>query len=144
MTSTRAAAWLAWSFASLCALMFVATVALIVLARSAQAPSGWDAERGVSDLLASLTFISFLAFPLVGALISSRRPANPIGWNLLADGLLWMLISTFEIYSAYGVSKPDSVPSPVAIAALNNWLWVPAVGLLGTYLLLLFPDGRLP
>ncbi len=55
-----------------------------------------------------------------------------------------MLISTFEIYSAYGVAKPGLVPFPLAIAALNNWLWVPTVGLLGTYLLLLFPDGRLP
>jgi hypothetical protein len=32
----------------------------------------------------------------------------------------------------------------VVIAGLNHWLWVPAVGLLGTYLLLLFPDGRPP
>jgi hypothetical protein len=29
-------------------------------------------------------------------------------------------------------------------ALLYAWLWVPAVGLLGTFLLLLFPDGRLP
>jgi MFS family permease len=27
---------------------------------------------------------------------------------------------------------------------VNNWLWVPSVGLLGTYVFLLFPDGRLP
>ena len=26
----------------------------------------------------------------------------------------------------------------------NQWLWVPTVGLLGIYLILLFPDGRLP
>jgi hypothetical protein len=62
--------------------------------RSAQVPSNWDAERGVGDLLASITFLSFLAFPLVGALIASRRPHNPIGWICLADGLLWMLIVT--------------------------------------------------
>ncbi len=86
----------------------------------------------------------FLAFPLAGALIASKRPHNPVGWILLVDSLLWMLISTFEAYSAYSVARPGSVPFPVAIAALNNWLWVATVGRLGTYLLLLFPDGKLP
>ena len=34
---------------------------------------------------------------------------------------------------------------PVTIhALLYAWLWVPTVGLIGIYLLLLFPDGRLP
>jgi hypothetical protein len=28
------------------------------------------------------------------------------------------------------------------VARINNWLWVPAVGFMGTYLLMLFPDGR--
>jgi hypothetical protein len=30
------------------------------------------------------------------------------------------------------------------MAGMSDWIWVPAVGLLGTYVLLLFPDGRLP
>jgi hypothetical protein len=36
------------------------------------------------------------------------------------------------------------VPFPAAVAALSQWLWVPPVGLLSIYLILLFPDGRLP
>ncbi len=95
----------------------------------------------VSDML---VFVSFLAFPIVAALIASKRPHNPVGWICLAVGLLWMLIDTFEYYSTYGVTQRGSVPFPEAIAALNNWLWVPPVGLVGTYLLLLFPDGKLP
>jgi hypothetical protein len=34
-------------------------------------------------------------------------------------------------------------PYPVTIDALTQWMWVPPMGLLGTYLILLFPDGRL-
>jgi hypothetical protein len=49
-----------------------------------------------------------------------------------------------DYYSVYGVARPGSVPFPVGIASLGNWLWVPAVGLFATYLILLFPDGRLP
>lgn len=37
-----------------------------------------------------------------------------------------------------------SVPYPVTSAALTQGLWVPPVGLLGIYMILLFPDGKLP
>lgn len=136
--STRATAWLAWSLAALCVAMFLGSLVLHVLARSAQSPGSWVT---VSDLLGS---VPVLAFPLVGALIASRRSRNPIGWICLADGLLFMLLGMSESYGNYGVARPGSVPFPVAIYALGQWLWVPAVGLLGIYLLLLFPDGRLP
>jgi hypothetical protein len=43
----------------------------------------------------------------------------------------------------YGLAKPGSVPFPVVVYALGQWLWVPTVGLLAVYLVLLFPDGRL-
>ena len=139
--SLRAAAWLAWSLAGLSVAMFVVSVALYVLARSAPVPGSGGASRTVSGLL---IFVPFLAFPLVGALIASRRPHNPIGWICLADGFVWMLIAMTDSYSFYGLARPGSVPFPVGIYALSAWLWVPAVGLVGTYLLLLFPDGRLP
>ncbi len=139
--SGRVALWLAWSLAALCVAMFLASISLYFLARASHVPSNWDADLTVAGLL---LFLPFLAFPLVGALIASRRPENPIGWILLADGLLWMLVSVTDFYGVYGLVGPGSVPFPLAMAGLNNWLWVPAVGLFGTYLLLLFPDGRLP
>jgi hypothetical protein len=137
---SRAAFLLAWSLAGLSVAMYVASVPMLVLARSADIPSSWEADLTVGDLLGELLF---LIFPLVGALIASRHPKNPIGWILLADGLLWILIGTMDVYTVYGVAKPGSVPFPVIVAGINNFMWVPAVGLLGTYVFLLFPDGRL-
>jgi hypothetical protein len=141
--STRTASWLAWSLAALSMVMFLASVAFFVLTRAAQAeaPSSLVTSRSIIDLLVS---VPFLAFPLVGALIASRRPHNPIGWICLAVGLLWMLLGLFDYYGVYGLAKPDTVPFPVVIYALVEWLWLPTVGLLAIYLLLLFPDGRLP
>jgi hypothetical protein len=130
---------LAWSLTGLYAAMFVAVVALTFLSLPAEAARP---SRIVGDFL---LFVPFTAFPIVGALIASRRPRNPIGWICLADGLLWMLIILSEAYGSYGFANPGSLPFPVTInALLYAWLWVPAVGLLGTFLLLLFPDGRLP
>ena len=139
--SNRTASWLAWSLAALCVAVFVGSVPLFVLARSAEVPSSWNADLTTGGLLGSGLF---LVFPLVGALIASRRPENPIGWLCLADGLLWMITSMLDDYSVYGMASPGSVPFPLGAAGINNWLWVPQVGLLATYVFLLFPDGRLP
>src|SRR5918997_4387033 len=133
--------WLAWSLAGLCVAMFAASVSLLVLARSAHIPSSWEANLTVGNLLGGALF---LIFPLVGALIASRRPRNAIGWILLADGFLWMFLGMTDYYSVYGVARPGSIPFPVGVAGMNNFMWVPAVGLLGTYVFLLFPDGMLP
>jgi hypothetical protein len=141
--NAHGATWLAWSLAALSMVMFLASVAFFVLARAgqAEAPSSLVTSRSIIDLLVS---VPFLAFPVVGALIASRRPHNPIGWICLAVGFSWMLLGLFDFYSVYGFAKPGSVPFPVVIYALVEWLWLPTVGLLAIYLVLLFPDGRLP
>jgi hypothetical protein len=99
---------------SLCAAMFLASVVLYVLAHSSQdAPSTGDTP---SELL---IFLSFLAFPMVGALIASRHPKNPVGWICLVVGLFWTLIFL-------GDSIPGSGPYPVTIAALTQSIWIPS------------------
>jgi MFS family permease len=138
---SRVTSWLAWSLAALSVGVFLASFPLYILARSAPVPVSWDANLGLGSQLASALL---LAFPIVGALIASRHPRNPIGWIFLADGLLWLLTGLMDYYSIYGVASPGSVPFPVGVAGVNNFLWVPAVGLLGTYAIMLFPDGRLP
>jgi hypothetical protein len=127
---SRAAPWLAWALAGLSVAMFLASVVLYVLAYSSQeAPSTGGA---LSDLL---LYVPFLAFPIVGAMIASRHPKNPVGWICLAVGLFWMLIAVGEQYEA---------DDTVVIDALTQAIWVPPIGLLGIYLILLFPDGKLP
>jgi len=56
-----------------------------------------------------------------------------------------MLANLTTGYGQYGLlARPGSDPFPAAIGSLGDWMWAPALGLLGTYLILLFPDGRLP
>jgi hypothetical protein len=133
--SPRRASLLAWSLAGLSVAVFVASVPLYLLSSSA----------GVTKTVVTMSGGAlFLVFPVVGALIAAKRPRNPIGWILLADGLLWNLSSMMDYYSDYGAARPGSLPFVVGMATINNWLWVPAVGLLGTFAFLLFPNGRLP
>jgi hypothetical protein len=140
--SHRATSWLAWSLAGLSLLLCAASIVVYVATRSVQPPSSWG-TGGDSGVL--IFVLPFLAFPLVGALIASNRPKNPIGWICLTVGIIWMVVLISTSYGGYGlVVRPGSVPFPEAIGSLGEWIWVPAVGLLGTYLILLFPDGRLP
>jgi signal transduction histidine kinase len=138
----RGYSWLAWSLAGLSFAMFAADIALYIPARSMQAPSPWGTGGDSGQLI---DLLPFLAFPVVGALIASRRPKNPIGWICLAVGTFWMLAEVASVYGVYGLlARPGSVPFPAEVGSLGGWLWAPALGLLGTYLILLFPDGRLP
>jgi hypothetical protein len=101
--------WLAWSLATLSLVMFVANVTLyVILPRSAQPPITWG-TGGLSIVFVFM--VPFLAFPLVGAPIASRRPHNPIGWICLAVGLLWMLNIMSGGYGIYGLlASPGSEP----------------------------------
>jgi hypothetical protein len=140
--SRRTTTWLAWSLGGLSVVMAAASVALYIATRSVEPPSSWG-TGGDSAVL--ILLLPFLAFPLVGALVASKRPENPIGWICLAVGIIWMIMLMSTSYGLYGlVVRPGSVPFPAAIGSLGEWMWVPSVGLLGIYLVLLFPDGRLP
>ena len=139
--STRATSWLAWSLAALCVVLFLAAVALHIATLPVRSPSSWG-TGGISTPLWAI--VPFLPFPMVGALIASRRPGNPIGWICLAAGITWMLGMVSGSYVLYGLRmvNPGSVPYPAAVGSLSEFL-PPTAILLGTFLILLFPDGRL-
>lgn len=91
-----------------------------------------------------ITAVNGAIFAVVGALIVSRRPGNAVGLVCLLIGLLSALNSLTIEYSVYAMlTEPGAVPGGPIAAWLANWTWVTYVGLLGTVLVLLFPDGRL-
>jgi len=49
-----------------------------------------------------------------------------------------------EPYAEYGLNHGAGLPAAAYVAAISGGLWVPWIGLLGTFLVLLLPDGRLP
>jgi hypothetical protein len=88
--------------------------------------------------------VATLSFPVVGALIISGQPNNRIGWIMLTVGFVWTLIVVLDAYAKYGLDHPGSLARPDIVQAVTEPLWVPAVGLMGTFMILMFPDGRLP
>jgi hypothetical protein len=139
--SARAASWLAWSLCLLCVGLLAASVVLLFLNSASTLGTGTWGTANMAFILP----VVILAFTLVGALVSSRLPANPIGWVCLAIGLFLMLAGAADGYDVYALeTRPGSLPGGEYMAWLENWLWAPPVVLIGTFLILLFPDGRLP
>jgi hypothetical protein len=140
--SHRTAAWLAWS---LCAGCF----ALIGLALSLDFLTGevtlLPELRGLRPGagFAVLTGVLSLAFPTVGALIASRLPTNPIGWIFCGMGLLYGAGRFTGAYADYALLENFAFPGGESAAWFTMCLWFTSLTL-GVFLILLFPDGRLP
>jgi hypothetical protein len=129
-TSTRVAAWLAWSLCGLTLILVACVVAFEALYR------------------VSLSGLSSLAFvvpsALVGAVVASRQPRNPVGWFFVVSATLWAVNEATGRYAVYGlVIEPGSLPLAHLMAWPSTWMWEPAVLLIGVFLPLYFPDGRL-
>jgi hypothetical protein len=62
---------------------------------------------------------------------------------LCAVGPIWLVS---EVGDAYAGLRSNGRPPAGAVWAAwaGNWVWVPALCLVGIFLLLLFPDGHLP
>jgi hypothetical protein len=117
------AAWLAWSVCGLTVVLIACTVALAFLNRS--------------EVRAVIFPLGVTLCAVVGGLVASRRPANPVGWFFLGIGGCMAITIVAAEYATYGL------PGAQAMAWLQSWLWVPGVMLLLCFLPLYFPNGRL-
>jgi signal transduction histidine kinase len=80
----------------------------------------------------------------VGALVALRQPRNAIGWVFLALGLsvgLGVLSGGYAAYWTSGAGGSDGLGKAAAAYATSGW--APWVLVPSTFLLLIFPEGRL-
>ena len=95
-------------------------------------------------LVAISTIALFLVASIVGGLVASRHPSNPIGWILCSFTAIQGVSLVLEGYTEYYLSSGGgSLRVAEAAAWVNNWSYVSAF-LTVTLVLLLFPDGHLP
>lgn len=130
------AALIAWKLFAIAAAEALASVMFISISWGAALPDNWG-FRGYPVL-------SGLAFATTGAIVASRRPANRIGWLLLGAGVLAAFSGLVQEYATYGILlHPGSLPGALPLAWVGSWIWLGYMCSL-LFVLLLFPDGRLP
>jgi hypothetical protein len=134
--STRTAPWLAWAVCALSLALTALTFLLIALNLSLNAP--------IYFYWFESTIIA-VGYPVIGAIIASRLPAHPIGWICCAIGVLAAVQHFSGEYAIYALRAPhpEALPGGEAMLWVSLWAWILAFGLI-EFLLLLFPNGRLP
>jgi len=136
--SYRTAAWLAWTLCTLALLILAFSLLLIVLGWSTPLPGAWTPWRDQA-----ISVVGIVGAPILGGLIASRGPRNAYGWVWLAFGLGLSFQQLAGAYAAYTLVEPGSLVAPRTISHLLN-PGGPLALTLGSFLLLLFPTGRLP
>jgi hypothetical protein len=126
----------AWSLATLTLAVLVA--ALVLVGMNAALVGTF---RVGSNALLALAVAVYVA---TSQLIISRLPGNAIGWLLGLVGLSLAASLFTEEYAVYGLgTAPGSLPAPRVVGWPSGILASMVVMLL-LFVILLFPDGRLP
>jgi hypothetical protein len=129
--SPRISARFAWAMCGLTLVMIACTLALVALNR-------YDVREVPYFLVAEATAA------LVGGLIASRRPRNPVGW-IVAGHAFWLL--SWRVLAPVRDLRASDGPRLAALRAGDGLAtvldWLPGIILMFSFLPLYFPDGRL-
>src|SRR5215207_4126255 len=134
------AAGMAWALWTLAVLGLAATARFDQLLRQTGRPELAQLRGGGVAVI-----LSALSAATAGAVLASRRPRHPVGWLLLAFGLVPQALSgAAEGYARYGLlARPGTLPGTEQLAALASATFVPGLSLVA-FILLLTPTGSLP
>lgn len=137
--SARRISGLTWLVLALTTAVLVANLPLIVM-NGFRNPWNWGtAASGVLVLVPAATF------GVIGAALTRQHPRNAVGWICLTCGLAFAFTGLAAQYALYAIEvHPGALPGAATVAWLANWDYLLFVAPLGIYLVLLFPDGRLP
>jgi hypothetical protein len=130
--SGRVSTRLAWVLVALAAVLMVSS-AVVSLAGGVGV--------GVGEVM---IWLIALVFAATGVLIASRHPGNAIGWTFLGAAVaagLASLASSYADYWVHGREGPEWLGKTAAW--YGELSWMPFILVPVTFLLLLFPDGRL-
>ena len=137
----HAAMRLAWLLWTACVALVAIALLLEFLTYDAQDPASID--DWVPAIFAPTGVLS-LVYPTMGALIASRLPRNAIGWIFCGVGLLYAIRRFAGAYAEYTLYGNVALPMGSYASWLSSLLEITGQALAVVFLMLLFPDGRLP
>jgi hypothetical protein len=121
-------------------------VLLNLLIASVRITEALDIRTDIPDAVVAAVFLALiLSFSTIGVLITTRRPQNLIGWIMLVAGFALVATLLTSSYVDLSLAQPQGrLPATHWVAWVTSWLGILGFAPVVTFLLLLFPDGRLP
>jgi len=88
----------------------------------------------------TLTPFITIGLSIIGALVSTRRSHNPVGWIFLSIGVLFALVG---LTTALIMVGPIGSNMHTWAIWFGSWLWIPAVLIPIAFVPLYYPNGKL-
>ncbi|MDP9207686.1 MAG: hypothetical protein M3O65_04150 [Actinomycetota bacterium] len=132
-------AWLAWALLGIQLLLLASFLWLDQLVRDAGRP-----DIILLDPFAIPPSVAALTAGVVGAVVASRRPRHPVGWLLLAQGMVMWISAAAVGYVPYGlIVRPGALPAANVVARIYPPTIAACLAAVG-FVLLLTPTGSPP
>jgi hypothetical protein len=134
-----AVTWLAWALCLLSVTLAVASIAL--------ATFNGESPVELVENHHAIGILNALVLPLIGALIVVGDRRHLLAWLFLVGGVSLAVFNFAAQYAplALGLtSRQLSLPGGDVASWLASWTMVPGIVVGVVFLILLFPDGRLP
>ena len=133
---------LAWILCGLTVGIAAARLGLAIADPESSAPITDARVPGGGLGVAVFEAAALAALGVVGAVVASRRPRNPVGWLLCMIPISFGLFMLGRrVFWNLELANPGSISAEL-VAWLSGWIWIPSMFAALVFLPLLFPAGR--
>ena len=135
----------AWVVCGVSTVVALGRLGLAIVDPASSDASSAPGVPGGGTPVAAFEALTLTAIAIIGAVVASRQPRNPVGWILSAIALfLGVLILSSHTFWALTLGQSEVSDAATWAAWLASWIWVPAMIPALTLFPLYFPNGRLP
>ena len=143
--TSRHAGTAAWTLCALAVAVAAGRLALAVADPASSDATSAPQVPGGGVPVAAFEMVALTVIAVVGAVVASRQPRNPIGWIFGVIALfLGLLILFSHVYWSVALGQAEPSEGATVIAWIATWIWIPPMLLAMTLLPLYFPTGRPP
>jgi len=133
----------AWSVAAVTTTLALGCIVLEIVGPGPASTSADPEASSGGVVLVTIHSVMASSFAVLGAVVVSRQPRNPVGWLLVLIGFFFMSIAASnELYLQVVLNTGETTGFIAYVVWVGNWAWL--LGMIPgfTFLPLLFPNGR--